>query len=128
MPTPSDPRVKVRHIDFWPSFWPQDRPWADRFPGQWAMPVSKSTPCLICREPGYVVPAPPELPTIADFDDDETPSTRGWGRIETENTCPGHEYAVRKFLARQYAPRFAARVDAEATEIWRLGRSHADPE
>ncbi len=104
-----------RVIDFWPSFWPQDEPWAKRYPGAWAMRLSGSAPCLICRNPGYVVPCPSERLTFADFDTPLEPPT-----IQTESTCPGHEYAVRKYLAHRFAPRFAAEVDAEATEVWRL--------
>ena len=77
-----------------------DEAWMNRYPGSWRGPLSASCPCLICKEPGYVVMAPSELPTVLDASAELTAPA-----FETANTCPGHEYVVRRYLAERFAPR-----------------------
>lgn len=91
------------------SWSPSDIAWARRFPGAHKGPVFAGRPCLICKRPGYTVMAPADELTTEMTDITEKPQ-----RLETLDTCPGHEYAVRRFLARDYAPLFYQRVEREA--------------
>jgi hypothetical protein len=71
-----------------------DREWMHRYPGSWQGPLSMSRACFICGKPGYTVPAPPQAITV--FDTLTTAATAP--PMRTGDTCPGHEYAVRRFL------------------------------
>lgn len=70
-----------------------DREWMRRYPGSWKGPVFKTRPCFICGQPGYTVPAPPAPITAVEVELAPSSPT-----MRTGDTCPGHEYAVRRVL------------------------------
>lgn len=75
--------------------------WMRRYPGAFGARVWKSRPCMICQEPGYTVPAPPKPITLAELTDIDLMAAPS---LRTEDTCPGHEWAVRRYLASEPQP------------------------
>ena len=71
-----------------------DFEWMRRYPGSFAGPLSESRTCWLCGRPGYTVPAPPEPIKATDFDAPLPDPI-----FRTGDTCPGHEYATRRFLS-----------------------------
>jgi len=89
-----------------------DREWMRRYPGSFAGPLSKHRTCWLCGRDGYTVPAPPPPITVLDFD-----APLGAPKLRTGDTCPGHEYATRRFLYEH--PEFYSLTDT--LKGWRWG-------
>lgn len=102
MPDSPDPRTTSN----------DDADWMRRYPGAFGARVFEARACWICGEPGYTVPAPPEPITVGAIED-EPPSPI----VRTGDTCPGHEYATRRFLAEH--PEFASLVSTAKGWRWR---------
>lgn len=100
-PLPDGPVVEADYERFRAAFEGKTSPIVPSKPRPF--PASISNPCMICGDPGAIIPAPLDFPSITDDAPDAELSP-----MHTANACYRHLRYVRMYLEETYAPRRAA--------------------